>query len=86
MGWSGQRARPSASAAYNGRFRRLTVHLPPAYAQRLFNARNAGASDQEMRGIIVEGFKDVYFQDGGARAMGLSDVEVSDIGYLDLDY
>ncbi|MFE4822878.1 telomere-protecting terminal protein Tpg [Streptomyces sp. NPDC056704] len=70
----------------DGRFRRLTVHLPPAYAQRLFDARDAGASDQEMRGIIAEGFKDVYFQDGGGRAMGLSDVEINDIDYLDLDY
>ncbi|MET7852932.1 XRE family transcriptional regulator [Streptomyces avermitilis] len=70
----------------DGRFRRLTVHLPPAYAQRLFDARDAGASDQEMRGIIAEGFKDVYFQDGGGRAMGLSDVAINDIDYLDLDY
>ncbi|MFD8005236.1 telomere-protecting terminal protein Tpg [Streptomyces mirabilis] len=70
----------------DGRFRRLTVHLPPAYAQRLFDARNGGASDQEMRGIIAEGFKEVYFQDGGSRAMGLSDVEINDIDYLDLDY
>ncbi|MEU5272367.1 XRE family transcriptional regulator [Streptomyces hygroscopicus] len=60
----------------DGRFRRLTVHLPPEYARRLFDARDGGASDQEMRGIIAEGFKDVYFQDGGARAMGLSDVAV----------
>ncbi|WP_327411442.1 XRE family transcriptional regulator (plasmid) [Streptomyces sp. NBC_01281] len=70
----------------DGRFRRLTVHLPPAYAQRLFDARETGASDQEMRGIIAEGFKEVYFQDGGARALGLSDVEINDIDYLDLDY
>ncbi|MGW6925153.1 telomere-protecting terminal protein Tpg [Streptomyces sp. NPDC054950] len=70
----------------DGRFRRLTVHLPPAYAQRLFDARNAGASDQEMRGIITEGFKEVYFQDGGSRDIGLSDVEINDIDYLDLDY
>ncbi|MFJ1878667.1 DNA-binding protein [Streptomyces sp. KS_5] len=70
----------------DGRFRRLTVHLPPAYAQRLFDAREAGASDQQMRGIIAEGFKDVYFQDGGSRALGLSDVEINDIDYLDLDY
>jgi hypothetical protein len=39
-----------------------------------------------MRGIIAEGFKEVHFQDGGARAMGLSDVEINDIDYLDLDY
>jgi hypothetical protein len=73
-------------ATDDGRFRRLTVHLPPAYAQRLFNARDAGASDQQMRQIIAEGFKEIYFQDGGARAMGLSDVTLNDIDYLDLDY
>ncbi|MFJ9743175.1 telomere-protecting terminal protein Tpg [Streptomyces sp. NPDC101166] len=70
----------------DGRLRRLTVHLPPAYAQRLFDAREAGAGDQQMRQIIAEGFKDVYFQDGGNRAMGLSDVTLNDIDYLDLDY
>ncbi|MET8114659.1 telomere-protecting terminal protein Tpg [Streptomyces prasinus] len=70
----------------DGRFRRLTVHLPPAYAQRLFDARAAGVGDQEMRGIIAEGFKDVYFQDGGGRATGLSDVALNEIDYLDLDY
>ncbi|MEV7657880.1 XRE family transcriptional regulator [Streptomyces anulatus] len=70
----------------DGRFRRLTVHLPATYAQRLFDARDAGANEQEMRGIIAEGFKDVYFQDGGSRATGLSDVEINDIDYLDLDF
>ncbi|MGW8767560.1 telomere-protecting terminal protein Tpg [Streptomyces sp. NPDC055815] len=70
----------------DGRFRRLTVHLPPTYAQRLFDARETGASDQDMRRIIAEGFREVYFQDGGGRAMGLSDVEIKDIDYLDLDY
>ncbi|MFI6936757.1 telomere-protecting terminal protein Tpg [Streptomyces sp. NPDC050287] len=70
----------------DGRFRRLTVHLPPAYAQRLFDARDTGAGDQEMRGIIAEGLKEIYFQDGGTRAMGLSDVTLNDIDYLDLDY
>ncbi len=39
-----------------------------------------------MRGIIADGFKDVYFQDGGGRAMGLSDVEINDIDDLDLDF
>ncbi|MFJ7189575.1 telomere-protecting terminal protein Tpg [Streptomyces bacillaris] len=70
----------------DGRFRRLTVHLPPTYARRLFDARDAGASDQQMRGIIAEGLKEIYFQDGGGRATGLSDVTLNDIDYLDLDY
>ncbi|WP_069766739.1 terminal protein TpgA2 [Streptomyces sp. LUP30] len=69
----------------DGRFRRLTVHLPPTYAQRLFHARNTGASDQQMRQIIAEGLKEIYFQDGGSRALGLSDVTLNDIDYLDLD-
>ncbi|MDX2548788.1 XRE family transcriptional regulator [Streptomyces sp. WI04-05B] len=70
----------------DGRFRRLTVHLPPAYAQRLFDARHTGADDQEMRQIIAEGLKEIYFQDSGGRATGLSDVTLNDIDYLDLDY
>ncbi|MEU8621558.1 XRE family transcriptional regulator [Streptomyces sp. NPDC048623] len=70
----------------DGRFRRLTVHLPPAYAQRLFDARDTGAGDQELRGIIAEGFKEIYFQDSGGRATALSDVTLNDIDYLDLDY
>ncbi|MEN8655497.1 XRE family transcriptional regulator [Streptomyces sp. 21So2-11] len=76
----------SAGSTDDGRFRRLTVRLPAAYAQRLFDARDTGASDQEMRGIIAEGFKEIYFQDGGGRAAGLSDVAINDIDYLDLDY
>ncbi|MEE1931226.1 XRE family transcriptional regulator [Streptomyces sp. TRM 70351] len=70
----------------DGRFRRLTVRLPAAYAQRLFDARDTGASDQQMREIVAEGFKEVYFQDGGGRAMGLSEVTLNDIDYFDLDY
>ncbi|MDX5567603.1 XRE family transcriptional regulator [Streptomyces sp. ID05-04B] len=70
----------------DGRFRRLTVHLPPQFAQRLFDARNTGANDQQMRQIIAEGLKDIYFQDSGSRALGLSDVTLNDIDYLDLDY
>ncbi|MFJ1930468.1 MULTISPECIES: telomere-protecting terminal protein Tpg [unclassified Streptomyces] len=70
----------------DGRFRRLTVRLPGSYAQRLFEARGAGADDQEMRGIIADGFRTIYFQDDGVRAPGLSDVEINDIDYLDLDY
>ena len=70
----------------DGRYRRLTVHLPATYAQRLFDARDAGASDQEMRDIIAEGFKECISRTAAARAMGLSDVAINDIDYLDLDF
>ncbi|WP_371637731.1 XRE family transcriptional regulator [Streptomyces zaomyceticus] len=70
----------------DGRFRRLTVHLPAAYAHRLFTAQAAGATDTALRQVIADGLRDVYFQDGGHRALGLSEVQLADIDYLDLDY
>ncbi|MYT96544.1 MULTISPECIES: DNA-binding protein [unclassified Streptomyces] len=70
----------------DGRFRRLTVRLPPTYAQRLFDARDTGAGDQQMRQIIAEGLKNIYFQDSGNRAAGLSDITLNNIDYLDLTY
>ncbi|WP_407701040.1 hypothetical protein [Wenjunlia vitaminophila] len=36
--------------------------------------------------FIAGGFKEVYVQDGGVRATGLSDVAINDIDYLDLEY
>ncbi|MCX2182750.1 XRE family transcriptional regulator [Streptomyces sp. SKN60] len=70
----------------DGRFRRLTVHLPAAFARRLFDAREAGADDRRMRQIIADGLRETYFQDGGRRATGLSEVEINDIDYLDLEF
>ena len=67
------------------RMRRLTVHLPPDYARRLFDAQQAGASDQRLREIIAQGLRDVYFQDSGTRAHGL-EVELTDIDYFDVSF
>ncbi|WP_411078417.1 telomere-protecting terminal protein Tpg [Streptomyces sp. cmx-10-25] len=68
------------------RLRRLTIKLPASYAQRLFDAQDRGLGDRKMREIVAEGFKEVYFQDNGARAMGLSEVQINDIDYLDIEY
>ncbi|MCX4721980.1 XRE family transcriptional regulator [Streptomyces virginiae] len=69
----------------DGRMRRLTVHLPPAYAQRLFDAQQQGAGDQQMRGIVAEGLQETYFKDGGTRADRL-EVEFTDIDYIDVSF
>ncbi|MGN5392508.1 telomere-protecting terminal protein Tpg [Streptomyces sp. JL7001] len=69
----------------DGRMRRLTVHLPPAYAQRLFDAQQQGSSDQQMRAIVAEGLQETYFKDGGTRANSLS-VEFTDIDYIDVSF
>jgi hypothetical protein len=69
----------------DGRMRRLTVHLPPAYARRLFDARQEGATDQQMRDIVAEGLQEVYFRDGGQRALAL-EVAFTDIDYFDVSF
>ena len=69
----------------DGRMRRLTVHLPPVYARRLFDAREQGAADQQLRDIVAEGLQEVYFKDGGRRAAGL-EVAFTDIDYFDVSF
>ncbi|MFD1831019.1 telomere-protecting terminal protein Tpg [Streptomyces desertarenae] len=69
----------------DGRMRRITQHLPPVYAQRLFEARAAGAGERELRNIVAEGLQEVYFKDGGRRAQDLV-VEFTDIDYVEMSY
>ncbi|MER5201087.1 telomere-protecting terminal protein Tpg [Streptomyces sp. NPDC002755] len=69
----------------DGRYRRLTIHLPPEYAGRLFDAQRHGASDTEMRAIVAEGLQEIYFKDGGRRADHL-EVELNDIDYIDVSF
>jgi hypothetical protein len=69
----------------DGRFRRLTVHLPPEYAARLFDAQQQGATDQQMRDIVAEGLQEIYFKDNGRRAEDL-EVAINNIEYFDVSY
>ncbi|MDX2855315.1 telomere-protecting terminal protein Tpg [Streptomyces scabiei] len=67
------------------RIRHLTVALPPRYAARLFDAQEAGATDQELKEIAAEALKEVYFQDGGRRAGSLEEVRFTDVEHLEFD-
>ncbi len=67
------------------RLRHLTVALPPQYAARLFDAQEAGATEQQLQQIAAEALKEVYFQDGGRRAGSLEDVRFTDIEYLEFE-
>ncbi len=69
----------------DGRLRRITERLPPAYAARLFAAQETGAPERELQDIVAEGLQEVYFKDGGRRAAGLL-VRFNDIDYFDVDY
>ncbi|MET7714832.1 XRE family transcriptional regulator [Streptomyces sp. NPDC005407] len=68
----------------DARLRHLTVALPPIYAARLFEARDQGASDQQLQEIAAEGLQEVYFKDGGRRAAGLL-VEYTDLEHIEFD-
>ncbi|MEU2740119.1 XRE family transcriptional regulator [Streptomyces sp. NPDC007095] len=67
-----------------GRQRRITAHLSPEYARRLFDAQQ-GIGDQTPNEVIAEGLKESYFQDHGRRAANL-DVEFTNIDYIDVSY
>ncbi|MFD9304274.1 telomere-protecting terminal protein Tpg [Streptomyces sp. NPDC060048] len=69
----------------DGRMRRITQHLPPEYASRLFAAQEAGAGETQLRHIAAEGLQEIYFKDHGARAQGLL-VEFTDIDYVELNF
>ncbi|WP_369162365.1 helix-turn-helix domain-containing protein [Streptomyces sp. R02] len=68
----------------DARIRHITLALPPQHAARLFNAQDAGASEQQLRGLAAEALGEVYFRDGGRRAHGL-DVELTDIEQMQFD-
>lgn len=69
----------------DGRMRRITQHLPPEYAQRLFAAQESGATEAELRHITAEALQEIYFKDNGARATALL-VEFTDIDYIDFAF
>ncbi|MFF2748384.1 telomere-protecting terminal protein Tpg [Kitasatospora sp. NPDC058048] len=66
------------------RERMITQKMPDAVAQRLYEARDAGASQAEQERILAEGLREHYFKDNGHRARGL-DVELNDVAWMDVE-
>ncbi|MGC2999138.1 telomere-protecting terminal protein Tpg [Streptomyces sp. G35A] len=69
----------------DSRIRHLTVALPPQHAARLFDAQQAGATDQQLQQIAADALREVYFQDGGRRAGSLDEVRFTDIEHLEFE-
>ncbi|SEE67728.1 telomere-protecting terminal protein [Streptomyces sp. 2231.1] len=68
----------------DARLRHLTLALPPEHAARLFDAHQAGATEQQLQLIAAEALGDVYFRDSGRRAHGL-EVEFTDLEHLEFE-
>lgn len=62
----------------DARIRDITQALPPEYADRLFSAREQGASERQLQQIAADGLAHVYFRAGETRAQGLG-VEFTDV-------
>jgi len=64
------------------RYRRLSRRLDAETARALYEAKQAGADEDELAQLIADGLRDIYFTDGGTRAQTLQKVELSDIDHI----
>ncbi|MFJ1673360.1 telomere-protecting terminal protein Tpg [Streptomyces bottropensis] len=65
----------------DARIRDITQALPPRWADRLFEARDTGATEQQLQRIAAEGLAEMYFRNNNTRAGGLS-VEFTDVEHI----
>ncbi|MFF3920246.1 telomere-protecting terminal protein Tpg [Streptomyces sp. NPDC001852] len=67
----------------DARIRDITQALPPRWAERLFQARDAGATEDQLLQIAAQGLGEMYFRADNTRAQGL-DVEFTDVEQIDI--
>ncbi|MFD5921776.1 telomere-protecting terminal protein Tpg [Kitasatospora sp. NPDC058201] len=74
----------AAGSTDDPRARTITQKMPGDVAKKLYEARDAGATQAQQERILAEGLREHYFKDNGHRARGL-DVELNDIAWLDVE-
>ncbi|MFF5938901.1 telomere-protecting terminal protein Tpg [Streptomyces sp. NPDC012508] len=68
----------------DARVRHITQALPPQWAERLFAARDAGATEQQLLDIAAQGLGQMYFRDNDRRARDLL-VEFTDVEEIEVE-
>jgi transcriptional regulator with XRE-family HTH domain len=68
----------------DARVRHITQALSPHWAERLFTARDEGATEQQLLDIAAQGLGEQYFRDNGRRAHDLM-VEFTDVEDIEID-
>ncbi|MFH8290322.1 telomere-protecting terminal protein Tpg [Streptomyces sp. NPDC018059] len=68
----------------DARIRHITQALPPRWAQQLFDARDQGATEQQLLDIAAQGLGQMYFRDDGRRARDLM-VEFTDVEEIEIE-
>ncbi|MFF3919953.1 telomere-protecting terminal protein Tpg [Streptomyces sp. NPDC001852] len=66
------------------RIRDITQALPPEHADRLFTARERGATEQQLQQIAAEDLAQMHFRANNTRAHGLG-VEFTDIEQIGIE-
>ncbi|MFB7852440.1 XRE family transcriptional regulator [Streptomyces sp. NPDC056053] len=67
----------------DARTRDITQALPPEWADRLYTAREQGATEQRLQQIAADGLAQMYFRANNTRAHGL-DVELTDVEQIEI--
>ncbi|MCX4971046.1 XRE family transcriptional regulator [Streptomyces sp. NBC_00654] len=68
----------------DARIRDITQALPPEFADQLFNAREQGKTEDQLRQIAADGLARMYFRANNSRAQGLG-VEFTDVERLNIE-
>ena len=68
----------------DARIRDITQALPPRWADRLFTARDEGATERRLQDIAAEGLAEMYFRADNTRAQGLG-VAFTDVERIDFE-
>ncbi|MEV5319249.1 XRE family transcriptional regulator [Streptomyces sp. NPDC052687] len=68
----------------DARVRDITQALPPDFADRLFTARDQGATERQLQRIAAEGLARMYFRADNTRAHGL-EVEFTDVEHIEIE-
>ncbi|MFF4935330.1 telomere-protecting terminal protein Tpg [Streptomyces griseofuscus] len=68
----------------DARIRDITQALPPEFADRLFSAREQGATERQLQQIAADGLARMYFRANNSRAHGLG-VEFTDIEQIQIE-
>ncbi|CAL9329939.1 telomere-protecting terminal protein Tpg [Streptomyces sp. NPDC090994] len=68
----------------DARVRDITQALTPQWADRLFQARDTGATEQQLQRIAADGLAEMYFRAANTRAPGLG-VEFTDVEHVDIE-
>lgn len=68
----------------DARIRDITQALSPEFADRLFTAREQGATEKQLQQIAADGLAQMYFRASNTRAHGLG-VEFTDVEHIQIE-